>query len=52
MNAPQIIMIVLMAMGLGIAIVKDGEPHKYSVWGTFVGTVLTVALLWWGGFFG
>ena len=52
MNAPQITIIVLYAMQIGIALVKHGEPRKekYSVWTTMLGTLIGVAILWWGGF--
>ena len=54
MKIPQIIMIFLWSMGLGIALVKDGEPRgdKYSFGMTFIATVMEIAILWWGGFFG
>lgn len=53
MGIPQIIMIVLFAMGLGITLIKNGEPRtdNYSFGMSFVATVIQVALLWWGGFF-
>ena len=53
MKAPQIIMIIIMAMGLGINLVKNGEPRDdtYSFPISLVSTVVNVGLLIWGGFF-
>lgn len=49
---PQIIYLALMSMRIGIALANHGEPApKYSVGYTLIGTVLALALLWWGGFF-
>jgi len=54
MRAPQIILIILLAMSLSFNLIKHGEPRKaeYNFWITLFSTVMTVALLWWGGFFG
>jgi hypothetical protein len=54
MKAPQIIVIVLFAMSVGIDLVRDGEPKtgSHSVWITIADAVLTLGLLKWGGFFG
>ena len=54
MKAPQIIMIALLGMGLGINIVKNGEPKEgvYSFPVQLVSTLIEVGLLIWGGFFG
>lgn len=53
MRAPQIIMISIMAMNIGITLVKDGTPRedKYSLPISLVSTAINVALLKWGGFF-
>lgn len=51
-GAPQIIWIVLAAMGLGISIVKHGESRgPHNMWAAIIGTPLVAALLYWGGFF-
>lgn len=51
-DAPQIIYTVLAAMGLGVAIVKHGESRgNYSFWTILFNTMLSVGLLYWGGFF-
>lgn len=53
MKAPQIIIIVLYALSLGVHMAKHGEPKdgKYN----FVSSLITCAIifgcLWWGGFF-
>ena len=54
MKAPQIITICLMNFGLIWALVKDGKPKEgnYSFIETLVGTLINIALLYWGGFFG
>ena len=50
---PQLIVLILMAMNLGMALVKHGEPTnmKYNVLTSFLGNVITIGLLYWGGFF-
>ncbi len=55
-HIPQILMIVLMSLELGIVAAKNGEPKtgslaQYSFGSTFLGNALIVALLLWGGFF-
>ena len=52
MGIPQIIMIVIYALGLGIALVQNGTKKEgtNSFWVTFFGTLINVAILWWGGF--
>lgn len=53
MKAPQIIMIAIMAMSLGINLVKNGEIREdtYSFPISLVSTAVNVGLLIWGGFF-
>lgn len=52
MHAPQYIYLALTFCGLGFAVAKHGEPRdNYHSSLAFVGTVLTLALLYWGGFF-
>lgn len=51
MGIPQIIIIVLLALGFGISIAKDGESKgNYSAGWTFLSTAIWVGILWWGGF--
>ena len=56
MGAPQIIVIVLLAMNVAINAALDGkptpEPHTYSFGMSVVRVAIWTALLWWGGFFG
>jgi hypothetical protein len=52
MGWPQITMVVLMALGLGISLAKHGEPREpYSFGTALLGTALAAGLLWAGGFF-
>lgn len=52
MNAPQIIMIVLIAINLVIELILNGQeiPRKHSFVEDVVAKALLVALLYWGGF--
>ena len=54
MGIPQIIIIVLYSLSLGIAMVKHGEPmtgrHSFPL--SLCSVAALMALLWWGGFFG
>ena len=54
MKTPQIIMIALLGMGLGMNLVKNGEPREgtYSFPIQLVSTLIEIGLLIWGGFFG
>lgn len=52
MGAPQIIMIVLIAFGVSRGILKHGESEGFvNAPASIIGAVITVGLLWWGGFF-
>ena len=53
MGIPQIIMIIVFGLNLGISIAKNGEPREdtYNFWITLIGTIINVGLLYWGGFF-
>ena len=52
MNAPQIIMIVLIAISLILELILNGQeiPKKHSFVEELIGKALLVALLYWGGF--
>jgi len=55
MKTPQVVMIVLIICGILIEIVnhgklKDVEACHYNGWRGFISALITVALLWWGGF--
>ena len=55
LGIPQILIIVLYTLGVGISLAKHGEMEeskKHNVVPTLIGTAIQVALLWWGGFFG
>lgn len=52
MGAPQIILIVLLALGVFVSLQDDGQHERVSFLGTSVCTIILVALLWWGGFWG
>lgn len=52
MHWPQVTMIVLIAAGVGIEMVKHGEPQgNHNFWTTAISSVITVSLLIAGGFF-
>lgn len=52
MGAPQIIMIVLLTLSVSRGVLKHGESDgTISAGQSAFGAALTVALLWWGGFF-
>lgn len=52
MNAPQITLLCLWAIGLGSALQKHGQPKKgeEDVITSIIGTLITAAILYWGGF--
>ena len=52
MKAPQIIMVILMSINLGIELINHGKtaPRTYNVVRELVADGLLIALLWWGGF--
>jgi hypothetical protein len=53
MSTQAIIMIVLLAIEVGIALAKDGQPKtgRYSFWWTSVNVVTICCILYAGGFF-
>ena len=52
LHAPQIIMVILLAMELIVCIVNHGEDRPpYNAAIGLINVPLVVALLWWGGFF-
>jgi hypothetical protein len=50
---PPILMIALIAMGLGASLAKHGEPRTmpHSFWVDAIASAITLAILHWGGFF-
>lgn len=50
--APQIILISMYALGLGVTIARHGKPREpHDAWVALFGLVVQFLLLWWGGFF-
>lgn len=51
--APQIIWIALLFIGLFNTAYMHGKPMdgKYNFWVRFFSSILSILLLWWGGFF-
>jgi hypothetical protein len=52
MNAPQIVMIVILALGVGISMEQHGRPKTgtENCVITIIATGIMVALMYWGGF--
>jgi len=49
---PQLILLGLLFMSLGIGLAKHGEPRSpYSFWDNLISFIIMVGLLIWGGFF-
>lgn len=49
---PQIIMIALIFVSIGINLAKHGEERPaYNVWTSLIAAIISFMLLWWGGFF-
>lgn len=53
MSAPEIIIISLTYMSLGISLARDGEPRtgKYSFALSFFSQIIMLLLLFWAGLF-
>jgi len=50
---PQITLLILMALGVGLASAKHGEPQpRYNAGVTIISTIILGVLLWFGGFWG
>lgn len=51
MNAPQIIMIVLLVLSVFTGLMKHGESRgDYNFWASLISAVIEAAILKWGGF--
>jgi len=52
MGTPQIILIVLWSLTLGIEITRNSgkEDGIYTIIGNIIGIAIMAGLLWWGGF--
>ena len=53
MNAPQITIIALYALSLGMTLAQHGKPKTgtHSFWVALIGTAINFGILYWGGFF-
>lgn len=51
MNAPQIILIVLIAMRLTVSLMSHAKPTNISFGAGVLRALVLISLLWWGGFF-
>lgn len=50
--APQITLIVITTLGLGVGLAKHGQPAKdHNFTSDLIATGILYAILWWGGFF-
>ena len=54
LHAPQIIILILMAIGMGVSLARYGERKRdcYDFSDILFGPTITFGLLYWGGFFG
>jgi hypothetical protein len=53
MGWPQITIIALTAMSVGISAAKEGEPRgNHSTIGALIGAAIQCTILYFGGFFG
>ena len=51
-GVPQGIWLGFIILGFGIVLSKHGEPRgPYSVWDYLVNSIISLGLLYWGGFF-
>ncbi|GAA0083139.1 hypothetical protein [Clostridium sp. CTA-6] len=53
MGMPQIILIILSTLSLGIVMSRHGQPRedKYNFFTNLISTGIVIGLLIWGGFF-
>lgn len=52
MRAPQVIVIVLLAVGFVVKVLQHGKTTTISMWWGLVDALIISGLLWWGGFWG
>lgn len=50
---PQLIWLILLALGLGINLAKHGEKRtdKYNFWSSLIGAIISFWIVYAGGFF-
>lgn len=50
----QIVWLVIIIINLGMHLAKHGEPtnSKYNFWAYLIGSVISLSILYSGGFFG
>ncbi len=53
LHAPQLIMLVLMTVALGISLSEHGQERRgtKNFFTDLIATIISFGLLWWGGFF-
>ena len=53
LGIPQMLYLILLLLGVGLAIGNHGKPKtgNENVWISIIGSGLVLALLFWGGFF-
>lgn len=53
MKLPQLILLGLMILALGITLAKHGQPKndKYNFGISLIANAIEIGLLYWGGFF-
>lgn len=55
LEAPQLIFLALMLIGIGVSLARFGEPKRrdtYDLVDVLIGPAISFGLLYWGGFFG
>lgn len=51
MNAPQVVMIVIMVLGLFVTLKDHGKPRTpENFWWALFGNAVMFGILYWGGF--
>ena len=50
---PQLIYLLIIVVGFTINCMKHGKPQtgNYNGWLSFLASIITLLILWWGGFF-
>lgn len=51
MGTPQVVWIVLAAIGVTLHMVKHGERTTYNFVASVIATAISAGILYWGGFF-